>query len=109
MSDIFEGYNPSGFVAYARLTGGPGPNDKGYTYTIMVPVSHRDFERLSDKDFRSKYGYGSVCRTVAEARNRVQADKDMCGSTTDASGLISWGKSSPREYAIYEIVATRVE
>jgi hypothetical protein len=107
----FENYNPSGYKVVAELTENSpgGAKDKGHHYTVLVPVMHPDFDKLDDKAFRDKYGYLDICRNLDEARNRIQADKDVCRALTDASGLVSWPKSAAREYAIFKITAERVE
>lgn len=103
---LFENYNPSGFRvmgAFIDLSGKP------WRYVIAVPVMHPDFDKLSEADFRAKYGYGDTCRTLEEAKARLQADMDMAKATTDKTGLINWGKGPKREYAIFAIAAVRVE
>lgn len=106
MTDVFDDFNPSGFLPYARLTeASKAGNDLGYTYAVLSPSD----DPLSGDAFYAKYGRGRFCKTLRQARARIEADKRACKAQTDASGLINWGKSPAREYAIYKLEATRVE
>lgn len=106
MTDTFEKFNPSGFAVYQRFL---AANGKTITMPIEVPVMHSDFEKLSKEAFRAKYGFGAVCSTLEQAHNRIVAHKEQAGARTDRTGLIDWGVSPPRQYAVYEVAATRVE
>lgn len=102
---LFDNFDPNGFRVIGAFI---DLNGKPWRYVVSVPVMHPDFDKLTEAEFRAKYGYGDTCRTMEEAKARLKADMEMAKARTDKSGLIDWGKGPPREYRIYKIAAEDV-
>jgi len=87
---------PAGkFLVIAQLSENSshkGANDKGHRYFV-----HAGYDNPLDM------GRGTFCQTIEQARNRIIADKQTMAKRTDASGLIDWGSSPARDYAIFPV------
>jgi len=80
----FENYKPPSYWVLAEITKSAHEASRGYRYR----VHGRDYKRLD---------------TLADAMDAIKADMESCAAEYDASGLIYWGKSDPREYAVWEL------
>jgi len=80
----FDDYQPPKFWVVAEITEGRAGVDVGYRYR----VHGRNFKRLD---------------TFEDAEDAVKADIEANANPNTFGGLIDWGKSSPREYAIYRL------
>lgn len=75
----FENYQPPRYWIVAEIT-------KGY-----------------DKDYRYRVHGSSRIDTLEDAKEAIKVDIRANANPNTFGGLIDWGKSDPREYAIYDL------
>ena len=84
-------WKPSKYVVFAELTENSHPSvkDKGYRYPVRLTGRRID--------------------TIEDAEQAIKDDIAAIANPNTFGGLIDWGKSAPREYAIFEMNPTRVK